>query len=256
MQGQLIEQLHVLGTDLPGQRQHTLLITQTVIGCLRHHLGHRHALQRRNQFGQHPGKVRALLCQLGYCRHQGSRVTSDQRFQHRKHLAVVDGAEHVAYFGHLQLAVAKGNSLVGQAQGIAHRAIGSTPQKPQRLLIKTDLLIGQNMLQVLNHLFRRHILQGKLQATRKNGDRQFLRIGRSQQKLDVLRRLFKGFQQRVETVAGEHVHFVDQVDLEAPTGRRVLHVLQQLAGVFNLGATGSVDLDQVNEATLVNFQTG
>ena len=72
----------------------------------------------------------------------------------------------------------------------------------------------------------------------------------------MLRRLFQRFQQRIEAVAGEHVHFVDQVDLEAPTGRCVLHVFQQLAGVFNLGAAGGVDLDQVNKTPLVNFQTG
>ena len=252
----MIEQLHVLGTDLPGQIQHSLLITQTVIGRLRYHLGHGNALQRRNQFGQHAGKVRALLRQLGHRRHEGPRITGNQRFENRKHLAMIDSAQHVAYFSHLQLAVAKGNGLVGQTQRVTHRAIGRASQKPQRLLIKANLLVGEYVLQVLDHLLRRHVLERELQAARENGDRQLLRISGGQQKLDVFRRLFEGFQQCIETVTGQHVHFVDQVDLEAPTGRCVLHVFQQLAGVFNLGAAGGVDLDQVNKTPLVNFQTG
>ena len=49
------------------------------------------------------------------------------------------------------------------------------------------------------------------------------------------------------------MHFVDQVDLEAPTARGILHVIQQLAGVFDLGTAGGVDLDQVDEAAFVDL---
>jgi len=49
------------------------------------------------------------------------------------------------------------------------------------------------------------------------------------------------------------VRFVDQVDLVAAAGRCVLHVLEQLAGVLHLGARGGVDLDQVDEAPLVDL---
>ena len=49
---------------------------------------------------------------------------------------------------------------------------------------------------------------------------------------------------------------IDQVHLEATPARRVLHVLQQLAGILNLGAGGGIDLDQVHEAAGVDFPTG
>jgi len=49
------------------------------------------------------------------------------------------------------------------------------------------------------------------------------------------------------------VHFVDQVDLEAPTARRVLDIVQQLAGILDLGAAGGVDLDQVDETPFIDF---
>ena len=66
-------------------------------------------------------------------------------------------------------------------------------------------------------------------------------------------RLFEGFQQRIERVRGEHVHFVDQVDLVATTTGCVLHVLEQFAGVLDLGAAGSVDFDQIDEAPLIDL---
>ena len=43
------------------------------------------------------------------------------------------------------------------------------------------------------------------------------------------------------------MHFVDEVDLVAATGRRVLHVFEQFTRVIDLGARGCVDLDQVQE---------
>src|SRR3990167_554641 len=51
------------------------------------------------------------------------------------------------------------------------------------------------------------------------------------------------------------MHFVDQVDLEASTARRILHVVEQLAGIFNLGAAGSIDFDQVDKTAFINLFT-
>src|SRR5690606_30686133 len=98
-----------------------------------------------------------------------------------------------------------------------------------------------------------HVLQIELQAAGQNGDGQLLRIGGGQQEFNVSRRLFQGLQQRVETVVGEHVHFVDQVDLEASAGGGVLHVVQQLAGVLHLRARGGVHFDQVDETPFVDL---
>ncbi|MNT86967.1 hypothetical protein D3C72_2273270 [compost metagenome] len=49
------------------------------------------------------------------------------------------------------------------------------------------------------------------------------------------------------------MHFVDQVDLEAPAAGGVLHVVEQLAGVLDLGTAGGVDLDQVDEAPFIDL---
>lgn len=42
--------------------------------------------------------------------------------------------------------------------------------------------------------------------------------------------------------------FIDQIDLEATAGRRVLDVIQQIAGIFDFGARGGIDLNQIDKA--------
>ncbi len=184
---------------------------------------------------------------------QCARIAFDQRVQHAIDLALIQRAEHGTHIGGQHLAFTESDGLVGQAHGIAHRTIGGAPQQPQGVVFERHVLGAEDMAQVLDHPLRRHVLQGELQAARQHGDRQLLRVGGGEQELDVRWRLFQGLQQGVERAGGEHVHFVDQVDLEAPTGRRILHVVEQLAGVLDLGTTGGVHFDQVDEAPLVDL---
>ena len=52
------------------------------------------------------------------------------------------------------------------------------------------------------------------------------------------------------------MHFVDDIHLETSVGRRVQRALQQVAHVINLGIGRSIQLDQIDEASAVNFTTG
>ena len=48
--------------------------------------------------------------------------------------------------------------------------------------------------------------------------------------------------------------FVDEIDLKAAAGRRVLDVVQQIAGIFDFGSRGGVNLNQIDKAPLFNLQ--
>ena len=50
----------------------------------------------------------------------------------------------------------------------------------------------------------------------------------------------------------EHVHFVDEVNLESSLGRHVLRVLQQLAGIVHAGPRSRIHLDEVHEPAFVD----
>ena len=65
------------------------------------------------------------------------------------------------------------------------------------------------------------------------GGRELTGVGGGQHEDDVRRRLFQRLQQRIEGIAGELVHLVDDVDLVAAAGRRVLDVLAQRADVLD-----------------------
>ena len=109
------------------------------------------------------------------------------------------------------------------------------------------------MFELRADLFNVQRLQMELQATRQYCDRQLLRIGRRQQEFDMRWRLFQRFQQGVKAVARQHVHFIDQIDLEAATRRGVLDVIQQIAGVFDFRARCSIDLNQIDKTPLLDF---
>jgi len=66
----------------------------------------------------------------------------------------------------------------------------------------------------------------------------------------------KVFSKCVEAVVRQHMHFVNEINLVARARWRVLHVFQQLAGVFHLGFGGRIDLNQVNRAPFSNLRTG
>ena len=119
--------------------------------------------------------------------------------------------------------------------------------------LERDALRLQDVLQPRGDQRHRQALEIELQAARQHRDRQLLRIGGREQELHVRRRLLQRLQQRIEGMRREHVHFVDEVDLVAAAGRRVLHVVEQLARIIDLGARGRVDLDQIDEAAGIDL---
>ncbi len=51
------------------------------------------------------------------------------------------------------------------------------------------------------------------------------------------------------------MHLINQVHLEATASRRVLDVIQQIASIIDLGLRCGIDLDQIDEAALVDLLT-
>jgi hypothetical protein len=109
------------------------------------------------------------------------------------------------------------------------------------------------VLEVAGDQRLRHLLEIELQAAGKHRHRNLLRVGGRQNEFDVLRRLFEGLQHGVEGRVREHVHFVDDIDLEAAAGRRIDGVLEQLPHLIDLGIGRRVDLEQVDETSRIDF---
>ena len=172
------------------------------------------------------------------------------------YIAPVHGAQHGAHRLGAELLAAERNRLVGEAQGVAHGALRRPAQGQQRRLLEADHLALEQGFQVAGDLLGGQRLEAELQTAGQHRHRQALGIGGGEQELNVRRRLFQGLQQRIEGVRRKHVHLIDQVHLVAAPGGRVLHILEQLAGVLHLGAAGGVHLDQIHEAALADFLAG
>ncbi|CNT61380.1 Uncharacterised protein [Salmonella enterica subsp. enterica serovar Bovismorbificans] len=56
-------------------------------------------------------------------------------------------------------------------------------------------------------------------------------------------------------MARQHVDFIDQIDFKATARRRVLDVIQQVAGVFDFGTRSGINLNEIDKTPLLNFLT-
>ena len=79
-----------------------------------------------------------------------------------------------------------------------------------------------------------------------------MRIGGGKDKFDVLGRFFQRFEHGVERGFGQHVHFVDDVNLVFACRGRVLGVFQHFADVVDAGVAGGVDFQQVHKSPCIN----
>ena len=118
------------------------------------------------------------------------------------------------------------------------------------------LFVGQHLRQVLNDGLRRHGAQIELQTTRQHSDRYFVRIGGGQHKLQILGRLFQGFEHGIERGVAEHVHLVNHEDFEAPLHRLVSGMLEQLLNLINTAVGGRVKFGVIDKSACINVYAG
>ena len=79
--------------------------------------------------------------------------------------------------------------------------------------------------------------------------------GGGQDEYDVGRRLLQGLEQCIEGRIGEHVDFVDDIDLVPGHRRGVADLLAKVPDIVDAAVAGRVDLYQVHRAALVDRQT-
>src|SRR6056300_1541937 len=85
---------------------------------------------------------------------------------------------------------AEGYCLVGERQRVAHTPRSSHGYLPEGIAFSLYVFFNQDLAYVFRYPRRSQVLEIKLQAARENGDGQFLRVCRGEQKFYVLGRLF------------------------------------------------------------------
>ena len=234
MQRDLIPELHQFRIESTGQcRDSSALFLRIDRFCAE--LRDRATCEDRKQLGEDRLRRGASSHECARGSNQLLTILREQRLDERRHIIKADAAKHAghAFFGDAPAAV--GNGLIEQRQGITRAALRAFRKQIERGGLGLDTLLGKHMRQMSRDLHPRKPGKIELQAARENRDREFFRFSGRKQKFDVRRRLLERLQQGVEGMIGEHVHFVDQIDLEAPGSCGELHVIQQIAGIVDLG---------------------
>ena len=136
--------------------------------------------------------------------------------------------------------------LVENGQPVTHRSFGGMGHKRDRLALRSDAFLFNDLGKMPRQQVHRNTLQVEALAPRQHRHRHFLHLGRRKQEFDVRRRLFQRLQQRVEGVFGQHVHFVDDVNLVPRRHGGIAHRLDNLPHVVHTGMAGGVHLDHID----------
>ena len=128
---------------------------------------------------------------------------------------------------------------------VAQAAIGAARDGVGRSRIQFHLFLFRDELQVLRDQVGRNAVQIETLTTAQDRRKHFLRLGRGEDELHMRGRLLECLEERIEGLRGEHVHLVDDVDLVFPLGRRVTHVVAQLAHLLDAVVARAVDLEHV-----------
>lgn len=99
--------------------------------------------------------------------------------------------------------------------------------------------------QVHGDFRRRHKAEIKALASAEYGFQQLVRFRGGEDEFYMGRRLLQGFKERIECGDGEHVDFVDDIELEARTCRNIGRLLAQGADLLDAVVGRTVDFDDV-----------
>ena len=173
-------------------------------------------------------------------------IAEHQLFKQFKSLAAVGQADHFLNNIGFNDAGTERNGLIKQRQSIASRTVGGFGNHMQGFVLGFKIFGGNDFVKQFGQIFNRQALQIKTLTTGKHGYRNFADFRGGENKFNMSRRLFQRFQQCVEGVFREHVHFVDNINFITRIGRLVTNAVQNLADIVNTGAGGRIKFHNVN----------
>ena len=145
------------------------------------------------------------------------------------------------------------HQLIEHRFGVAQPAFRAAGNRVSRCRLERDLLLAGNELQMIRDQVGRNAMKIEALAAAENRGQDLLRFSRRENKFHVRRRFLERLEQGVEGSGSEHVHFVDDVDLEMPFARRVTHVVAQFAHLLDAVVAGAVDLKDIEAVAAGNF---
>ena len=212
-------------------------------------LDDRHSMHGFEQRPQHRRRIDAQIILRAQRPQRPRRIRLEQQVEQPPDRPAIRQAQHLPHrIGAHALAFqpAMRDRLVEDRQPVARRPFGRARDQLQRLRLGLDALRLDDMRKMPGQQVGRNAPQVEALAARQDRHRHLVHLGRRQQEFDVRGRLFQRLEQRVERRRRHHVHFVDDVDLEARRHRGIAHRLGHLAHAVDAVVRRGVDLDHVD----------
>ena len=165
----------------------------------------------------------------------------------------VGGPQRVPHLRGSDLSVFRtGHAHIQNAERITHGAFGGPRHQLQRFRFGSHVKLVQCFLHAADHQLRRNTPEIIPLHPGQDGGGQLLGFGSRQNKDHMGRRFLQRFQKRVEGGGGQHVNFVDDVDLVFSHLGGIAHLFQQFADVIHAVVGGCVQLQHVHGAFGLN----
>ena len=123
MHHDLIKQLHIFRREHGGKANNIVALRQIIRHSRGHGLRNRNAIQQRAKILQGAAPGKAARCHLIGNIEQGFGVVYRQRIQHPHQVRLIKRAQHALHCIQSDCACSIGDRLIGERQGIAHRAL-------------------------------------------------------------------------------------------------------------------------------------
>ncbi len=137
------------------------------------------------------------------------------------------------------------DELVEQRQRVSRGPAAGADDQGQHTGIDDHALALAERAHILEHRRRRDESERVVVRARPDRADDFLRLGRGEDELHVIGRLFDEFEQGVESLRRHHVRLVEDEDLEPITCGCEDGALPQIACVIDTVVAGGVDLDDI-----------
>ena len=174
----------------------------------------------------------------------------------RYHLQRIQGehAQQSAQFRRVQRGPAAGNRLIQCGERIPNAALTGLRQHRQRLFVGGDSFLVADPLHARYQFPEIHGPETELLAPRRDGRRNFMNFGRTQNEHHPLGRLLQRLQQRVEGIVRNLVRLVHDEDFVTVARRAVADILPQFAHLIDAAIGRRVNLDHVHTVACRHFQ--
>ena len=147
-----------------------------------------------------------------------------------------------------------GDELVEDGEGVAGGAAAGADDEGEHVVGDDSAFFVAEFAAEFAHRGGRDEPERVVVGARADGGEDFVRLGGGEDEQDVVRGFFDQFEQGVEACGGDHVGFVDDVDLEAGVDGGEDGAFAQFAGVVDAAVAGGVDFDDVDRAVSVGRQ--